>query len=86
VRDYAAACTPPIARYDDRFLRRIVVERPRAIVRCMDPSDVSATIAHARRHHLDIAIRSGGPLVHWMLLDRRHRHRRLPDVLALHPC
>jgi FAD/FMN-containing dehydrogenase len=59
-REYAAACTPPIARYDDEFLRRVVVERPRAIVRCMDPSDVSATIAHARRHHLDIAIRSGG--------------------------
>lgn len=50
--DYEAVRTPEMLRFRDVL--------PAAIVLCASPADVAATIAHARRHGLEMAIRSGG--------------------------
>jgi FAD/FMN-containing dehydrogenase len=50
--DYGSAAKPEMVRFQG--------VRPEAVVLCESPADVSATIAHARRHGLHVAIRSGG--------------------------
>jgi FAD/FMN-containing dehydrogenase len=50
--DYESARKSAMARFDS--------VRPAAIVLCTSPDDVSATIAFARRAHLETAVRSGG--------------------------
>jgi FAD/FMN-containing dehydrogenase len=50
--DYESVRKPAMARFE--------TVRPRAVVLCRGPADVSATIAFAKRIGLQIAIRSGG--------------------------
>jgi FAD/FMN-containing dehydrogenase len=50
--DYDSVRRPAMARFEN--------VRPKAVVRCKTPADVSATISFARRIGLQIAIRSGG--------------------------
>ena len=50
--DYESARKPEMVRFHE--------VRPRAVVLCGSPADVSATISSARRHRLPTAIRSGG--------------------------
>jgi FAD/FMN-containing dehydrogenase len=50
--DYGFARKPEMMRFQSVL--------PEAVVLCRSPADVSATIAHARRHRLHLAIRSGG--------------------------
>jgi FAD/FMN-containing dehydrogenase len=49
---YESARKPEMVHFQD--------VRPVAVVLCESPADVSRTIAHARRHRLEMAIRSGG--------------------------
>lgn len=58
--EYDSLRSPPAARFDDGFLLAAEAVRPRAVVMCTDPADVSATIAFARRFGLQTAARSGG--------------------------
>jgi FAD binding domain/Berberine and berberine like len=54
---------PDSARYDEvrkPAMLRFDDIRPAGVVLCATPEDVSATIAFARRNHLERAIRSGG--------------------------
>jgi FAD/FMN-containing dehydrogenase len=50
--DYESVCKPAMARFE--------ATRPAAVVLCQTPADVAATIALARRTHLQAAIRGGG--------------------------
>jgi FAD/FMN-containing dehydrogenase len=50
--DYESVRRPEMVRFQD--------VQPTAVVLCGSPDDVAATIAHARRHGLEMAIRSGG--------------------------
>jgi FAD/FMN-containing dehydrogenase len=50
--DYGSARKPEMVRFHDVL--------PEAVVLCSSPADVSATIAHAAQHRLQLAIRSGG--------------------------
>lgn len=50
--DYESARKPQMVQFHDM--------RPVAVVLCESPADVSRTIAYARRHRLEMAIRSGG--------------------------
>jgi FAD/FMN-containing dehydrogenase len=50
--DYGSVRRPEMVRFQSVL--------PQAVVLCRSAADVSATIAHARRHRLDLAIRSGG--------------------------
>jgi FAD/FMN-containing dehydrogenase len=50
--DYDSVRRPAMARFEH--------VRPKAVVLCRTPADVSATIAFARRNDLRLAIRSGG--------------------------
>jgi FAD/FMN-containing dehydrogenase len=50
--EYETARRPAIARYEG--------VRPRAVVRCAGPADVVEAVSFARRHGLQVAIRSGG--------------------------
>ena len=50
--DYDSARKPEMVRFQD--------VRPVAVVLCGSPAEVSRTIAHPRRHRLEVAIRSGG--------------------------
>ncbi len=50
--DYESVRKPAMARFEKL--------RPAAVVLCQTPADVSATIAFARRVHVQTAIRSGG--------------------------
>jgi FAD/FMN-containing dehydrogenase len=58
-----AVILPDSARYDEvrkPAMIRFDDIRPAGVVLCTTPEDVSATIAFARRNHLETAIRSGG--------------------------
>jgi FAD/FMN-containing dehydrogenase len=50
--DYGTARRSQMARFDG--------VHPQAVVLCGSPADVAATIAHARRHCLPLAVRGGG--------------------------
>jgi FAD/FMN-containing dehydrogenase len=54
--------TPEDAQYEAtrEVFNSMIAKRPAAIARCETSDDVSASIAFARRHDLDIAVRAGG--------------------------
>jgi FAD/FMN-containing dehydrogenase len=49
--EYAEACT---------LFNSMIERRPRLVARCAAPDDVIASLAFARRHGLEIAVRAGG--------------------------
>jgi FAD/FMN-containing dehydrogenase len=54
--------TPEDLQYDvtRELFNAMIVKRPAGIARCATAGDVSASIAFARRHDLEIAVRAGG--------------------------
>jgi FAD/FMN-containing dehydrogenase len=56
----ALSGSPPYEELPKPFNARFHEVRPQAVVLCASPRDVSETIAFARRHKLETAIRSGG--------------------------
>ena len=49
--EYADACT---------LFNSMIVRRPRLVARCAAPDDVIASLAFAREHDLELAVRAGG--------------------------
>ena len=49
--EYADACT---------LFNSMIVRRPRLVARCAAPDDVIASLAFAREHELELAVRAGG--------------------------
>ena len=54
--------TPDDPQYEEtrELFNAMIAKRPAAIARCETSDDVSASIAFARRHDLEIAVRAGG--------------------------
>lgn len=50
--DYGLARKPEMVRFHGVL--------PQAVVLCRSPADIAATLGHAKRHRLQLAIRSGG--------------------------
>jgi FAD/FMN-containing dehydrogenase len=54
--------TPEDAQYEAtrELFNAMIVKRPAAIARCATSGDVAASVAFARQHDLDVAVRAGG--------------------------
>lgn len=62
-RDFAGeVVTPEHASYDDAraVFNAMIQRRPAALAQCASPEDVTAALAFAQQHGLEIAIRGGG--------------------------